>query len=506
MRLGVALRCSAVCLTLLIAGSPGNAADSPLLSSSQPAGLIAAETPAATPYYVQDSGKSGPTVMVLGGAHGDEPAGAYAAEQIRHWPITKGKMIVLPRQNVVALAAQTRTTPGEPSDLANLNRNFPKSTEAEASGALAKAIWELTKKHMSVSSADKGDGAEAWLLDLHEGTDFGNGSVGSSVVACPKDRAREAAAVLLNAINETVAEPTKKFILRSPPIDGSLARAASQQLGAQTLILETTRKDQALSLRARQHRIMVHALLKHLGMIGEQVTPEWMTDHSAKEHIFVAVYDAQGTGGSGVRNVCDLLSKEKNITALQVGPEDLRRGALDQFGVLVCPGGGATGQAKAISEEGCLNIKRFVENGGGYLGICAGSYLACEGFSWGLKILNAQTVSSKWKRGIGMVKIELTDAGREILGDLRGQLEVKYANGPILEAAQSPALPPFETLAYFRTELARNDTPEGIMVNSPAIVAGRCGKGRIICSSPHPEQSAVLGVFIPRAVRWVAGR
>ncbi|MEZ5299670.1 MAG: hypothetical protein R3F11_03220 [Verrucomicrobiales bacterium] len=37
-----------------------------------------------TPYYVADSGEPGPTVLITGGIHGNEPAGAAAAAQIRH--------------------------------------------------------------------------------------------------------------------------------------------------------------------------------------------------------------------------------------------------------------------------------------------------------------------------------------------------------------------------------------------------------------------------------------
>ena len=55
-----------------------------------------------TPIYVNDSGSSGPTVIVTGGVHGNEPAGASAAEQIRHWPIRSGKLIVIPRLNAVS--------------------------------------------------------------------------------------------------------------------------------------------------------------------------------------------------------------------------------------------------------------------------------------------------------------------------------------------------------------------------------------------------------------------
>ena len=44
------------------------------------------------------------------------------------------------------------------------------------------------------------------------------------------------------------------------------------------------------------------------------------------------------------------------------------------------------------------------------------------------------------------------------------------------------------------------------MVNSPAMVAGTFGKGRVIFSSPHPEQTDGMEDFIVRAVKWTAGR
>ena len=35
---------------------------------------------------------------------------------------------------------------------------------------------------------------------------------------------------------------------------------------------------------------------------------------------------------------------------------------------------------------------------------------------------------------------------------------------------------------------------------------GKFGKGRVICSSPHPEQTVGLEKFAESAVRWVAGK
>ena len=53
-------------------------------------GLLAKGTDWETPFYQRDSGIEGSIVFITGGIHGNEPAGARAAEQIRHWPIKRG--------------------------------------------------------------------------------------------------------------------------------------------------------------------------------------------------------------------------------------------------------------------------------------------------------------------------------------------------------------------------------------------------------------------------------
>ena len=69
--------------------------------------------------------------------------------------------------------------------------------------------------------------------------------------------------------------------------------------------------------------------------------------------------------------------------------------------------------------------------------ICGrGAYLACSKFSWGLGLLDAQTVSSKWRRGAGQVQIEFTPAGQQLTTLPAAQREIRYDNGPILKPAR----------------------------------------------------------------------
>jgi putative intracellular protease/amidase len=219
--------------------------------------------------------------------------------------------------------------------------------------------------------------------------------------------------------------------------------------------------------------------------------------------IRIALYKGDGTGGAGPTNMIKYFNSGTNATIVQVTPEEIRDGILKDYDVIIFGGGSGSKEAATIGEAGRQQVKEFIQGGGGYIGICAGAYLATSGYPWSLHVLDAKTASPKWRRGKGTVKIELTDKGRSLLGDVPGLLDIHYANGPILKPAGLPELEAFETLACFRTELAENETPAGLMINSPAIVAGRFGKGRLICFSPHPEQTKGLESFVEKAVFWV---
>jgi glutamine amidotransferase-like uncharacterized protein len=221
--------------------------------------------------------------------------------------------------------------------------------------------------------------------------------------------------------------------------------------------------------------------------------------------IRVALFDDTGSAGKGVPNVKEQLAKAKEIQVTVMNGADIQAG-LDGYDVVIFTGGSGSKQSKTIGNQGRENVHKFVEKGGGYVGICAGAYLACDGFSWGLHVLNAKTPSSKWQRGHGDVKLETTVEGQKVLGLPAGPVDVRYGNGPILVSAEDKALANFEPLAFYRSEMSEYDTPKGIMVNSAAIVRSTFGKGRVLVSSPHPEQTPGMEEFIIRAVHWAAGK
>jgi hypothetical protein len=220
--------------------------------------------------------------------------------------------------------------------------------------------------------------------------------------------------------------------------------------------------------------------------------------------IRVALYQGPGTGGNGPPSLLRRLNRAPDSSISPMTPEQIRSGALTNYDVVIFGGGSGSKQAEALGDGGRAAVKTFVANGGGYIGICAGAYLATSGYSWSLNLVNARTVSPKWQRGKGHVKVELTENGNKILGEHKGEFDCLYANGPIIVPANKIELPPFTPLAFFRTELARNDSPAGVMVNSPAIFSGPYKEGHVVCISSHPEQTKGLEDIVPRAVTWVA--
>jgi putative intracellular protease/amidase len=460
-------------------------------------GLLAEGTRWETPFYVSDSGVDGPRLLVVGGIHGNEPAGSRAADQIRHWPVAKGRLVVVPRANVPGLAANTRFLPGEPDDRRDLNRNFPgERLEDGARGEIARAFWQF------VEGQDPD-----WILDLHEGYEFHvshqppkgkEKSVGSSVIYRKGPCLDPIARRMQEAADGLVSDPARRFVLLDRgPKKTSLVSACTRHVGARGMILETTFSRQPLSLRTRQHRAMVNVLMRHLGMIDRDCV-DVLTPPRPRDTAWVALYDGGGTGGRGVERLTGIIDRAPDMAVEHVGPADMRPAVLERFDVIVFPGGSGSKQAAALGPEGRENVRGFVREGGGYLGICGGAYLCSAHYPWSLDLIDTAVFTgwreiegvgrkSMWYRGeSAVVKMQLTDEGKERFPDVPEHVEVKFQNGPIVSPKRAPGLSPYEVLAHFRSENVLYEPQRGTMVDTPAIVAGRFHQGRVISISPHP--------------------
>jgi glutamine amidotransferase-like uncharacterized protein len=175
-----------------------------------------------------------------------------------------------------------------------------------------------------------------------------------------------------------------------------------------------------------------------------------------------------------------------------------------KYDIFLIPGGMSKEYSKVLKSRGKKAIKRFVRDGGHYIGICAGAYLGVSMKELGL--FAGDTFNDKyWYRGTGDVLIELSDIGKDVLLDEKRLLRIRYANGPIIIRKNIKGLKPFKILAYFKTGLAEYYAPN-IMVGKPAIIYGEYGKGSAIIFSPHPEYFSGREILLIKAVRYLGKR
>lgn len=249
---------------------------------------------------------------------------------------------------------------------------------------------------------------------------------------------------------------------------------------------------------------------RRVAIVPMAIVCAWATMGRAEEGqnarvIRVAIYDDAGGGGNGPANLENCLKDADGFSTQRVKAEDIRGGVLQRFDVLIQPGGSGSKQAETLGESGRAAIRKFVEGGGGYLGICAGAYLASADYTWSLGILDAKVLDRKhWARGNGDVQMRLIEPAPALLGSKESVVTVAYAQGPLLAPGGKPEIPDYEELATFETEIAKNGAPEGVMKGTTAAARAPFAQGRVFCFSPHPERSPGLEPFVAAAVRWAA--
>jgi hypothetical protein len=156
-------------------------------------------------YYIYDSNKSGNTIAIIGGTHGNEPIGSIVIRDLidklnkKEIILKSGKLILIPDVNYCALRTGIRMIPG----IGDLNRKYPKVIHENSKCPITNKILNV------IHNAD-------FVLDFHEGWGFhrlNKKSMGTSITPTDTKLSNELANYLYNKINLTITEPTKKFII-----------------------------------------------------------------------------------------------------------------------------------------------------------------------------------------------------------------------------------------------------------------------------------------------------
>lgn len=197
----------------------------------------------------------------------------------------------------------------------------------------------------------------------------------------------------------------------------------------------------------------------------------------------IAVYNGPGAWAEGIQSFekfCDW----KGITHEQVSPIDVNTVVLkDYYQGIFMPGGDAYYYKLAIDSAGLQHIRDLVSAGGFYMGMCAGSYFACDSIEWEGGIYDYQLeLFNGFARGaIDVIApwpdYVMTDVTMNMNNPINvyssGHETILYYGGPWYEPKPGQAM---DTLATWDA-----------WQNLPAIINFTYANGRVFFSGPHPE-------------------
>jgi len=188
--------------------------------------------------------------------------------------------------------------------------------------------------------------------------------------------------------------------------------------------------------------------------------------------------------------------------------EDIKKGCLKNYAMLFVPGGWASNKLKALGDKGVAEIKKFVRNGGNYLGFCGGAGLATLD---GIGLLNIKRMPTKERvpSFSGRVHLKINRhpifthspihpftpspvfhawwPSQFLINDKKIQMLAVYGNALPDSFSSDLNVGDVETdsgWSNLEKIYGINLDPKRLL-NEPAVVEGRYGKGRVILSLIH---------------------
>ena len=228
----------------------------------------------------------------------------------------------------------------------------------------------------------------------------------------------------------------------------------------------------------------------------ESPTKDWENSINHLTGVHIAMYNGSGSWQYGKKAFPRMLDWA-GCTYENVSGQNIIDGCLENFDILYWPGGDYVSYWGEMGIEGKEAVQEFVSDGGGYFGICAGAYYACdymvwmdddafpppdykvegdelnldlfEGVAWG-PIFD---LADRPDPGYAMVQVNINH-NHPITRDLPDTMQILYAGGPYFV--------PYENAEQEITILGKYD-----LTGQNAIVVTSYGKGRVFLLSPHAE-------------------
>lgn len=162
----------------------------------------------------------------------------------------------------------------------------------------------------------------------------------------------------------------------------------------------------------------------------------------------------------------------------RIDERQLEKTDLSRYDVLLFPGGGGFD----LTDAGAEALRQYLQDGGGFVGICAGCYAAGT-----YKLIEREFYPFRER---GQVEVYLHEHPVTEGYHPRRQIALAHANGPLIQPGEEAE----DILVY--------------KVGKPpyvCAVAREYGKGRVVAFSAHPEAGAETRRMVRNAIIWASG-
>jgi glutamine amidotransferase-like uncharacterized protein len=260
------------------------------------------------------------------------------------------------------------------------------------------------------------------------------------------------------------------------------------------------------------HRMPIVALMVAVALAITVSSAAAESSNKEKSVIRVGVFNGDGGGTERATHYEAIMRMDPDIRVISLNAIHIRDDFLEVLDVLCFTGGNDVTMSRSLGDIGRDKVKEFVAKGGGYVGFCAGAYLAAcneDGSHHKLGMVNTEQVQSSgnWNGGQALVRLQLTEQGKSLFPECKKQefVHMHYDQGILFIPSNKPGLGSYESLMTFVSDVRPNRSVDS-MPGKTALVRAKYGMGTLVLCSPHPELTPGVEWMLPRMVRMAAQR
>jgi len=209
-------------------------------------------------YFEYVSKKIGPTILIIGATHGNEPAGYHGIKEFmnklnrQELLLKRGKIIFVPSVNYCGLMLNER----EHNTLGDINRLY---IDKENNNIINKLIINFSK-------------ISDFIIDFHEGYFYAKtleDTLGSTITPTETEISNKVAKKVVNNLNKIIYTDYKKYMINHEKKIKGTFRDYADMNKLNYILVEITGQDdiQPLNIRTNQCINIINSVLEYFNMI-----------------------------------------------------------------------------------------------------------------------------------------------------------------------------------------------------------------------------------------------